>query len=78
MHILSCFIIYIYYLIDNTLISRNQPGFKCGNSCINQFISITHNILKLLDERLEVRGVFLDISKAFSKIWHEGLIYKLQ
>ena len=31
-----------------------------------------------LDEGLEVRGVFLDISKAFDKLCHEGLIYKLQ
>ena len=27
---------------------------------------------------LEVRGVFLDMSKAFNKVWHEGLIYKLR
>ena len=31
-----------------------------------------------LDEVLEVRGVFVDISKAFDKLCHEGLIYKLQ
>ena len=45
---------------------------------MNRLISITHSILNLLDESLEERGVFLDISKAFDKTWHKGLIYKLQ
>ena len=66
------------YLIDNNLISQNQSGFNRGDSCINQLISITHDILNSLDEGLEVRGVFLDISKAFDKVWHKGLNYKLQ
>ena len=65
------------YLIDNNYISQNKSGFKSGDSCITQLVSITGDILNSLDEDLEVRGVFPDISKAFDKVWHDGLIYKL-
>ena len=66
------------YLIENNLITENQPGFKPGDSCINQLLSITRDIYKSLDDGFEIKGVFLDISKAFDKVWHEGLIYKLK
>ena len=66
------------YFIENDLISANQSGFKPGDSCTNQLISITHEIYQSFDDGFEVRGVFLDISKAFDKVWHNGLIYKLK
>ena len=56
------------YLIDNNLISSHQSGFKGGDSCINRFLSITHEIYKSFDEGFEVRGVFLDIFKAFNRV----------
>ena len=65
------------FFTENNLISPNQSGFRPGDSCVNQLLAITHEIYKSFDEGLEVRGVFLDISKAFDKVWHEGLLLKL-
>ena len=66
------------FFIANELIPPNQSGFKPGDSCINQLLSITHKIYKSFDDGYEVRGIFLYISKAFDKVWHNGLIYKLK
>ena len=58
----------------------NQSGFRPSDSYINQLLAITHKIFEAFDcnPSLEVRAVFLDISKAFDKVWHEGLLYKLK
>ena len=55
------------FFTENNLISPNQSGFKPSDSCINQLLSITHEIHKSFDYGLEVQGIFLDISKAFDK-----------
>ena len=68
------------YLEDNNLLNSNQSGFRPGVSCVHQLLSVTHEIYKTFDANpsLEVRGVFLDLSKAFDKVWHDGLMYKLK
>ena len=66
--------------MEEKLLNPNQSGFRPSNSCINQLLVITHEIFEAFDcnPSLEVRSVFLDISKAFDKVWHEGLLYKLK
>ena len=59
------------FFIENELIASNQSGFKTGDSCVNQLMSIKYEIYKSLDEGHEIWGVFLDISKAFDKVWHD-------
>ena len=68
------------FLSQEELLNPNQSGFRPSDSCINQLIAITHEIFEAFDcnSSLEVRSVFLDISKAFDKVWHEGLLYQLK
>ena len=63
---------------ETELISHSQPGFEPGDSCINQLLCITHDIHQSLDNGLETREVFLDVSKAFDQVRHEGLLLKLK
>ena len=77
----SVFIIPLYsYLESNDILSKSQSGFRKGDSCISQLLAITHEIYSNFDAypSLETRGVFLDISKDFDRVWHEGLLYKLK
>ena len=63
------------------LLNPNQSGFYTSDSCINHLLEITNKIFEAFDcnPPLEVRSVFLNISKAFDKVWHENLLsYKLK
>jgi hypothetical protein len=55
-----------------------QSGFRPGHSTISQLTYIIHQIYQCLENGKEVRAVFLDISKAFDRVWHEGLISRLK
>ena len=61
--------------MPNNLITKNQSEFRPGDSTYNQLL-----YHEAFDDpkSLEVCVVFLDISKAFDKVWHDGLIFKLK
>ena len=62
---------------DHKIITSLQSGFVPGDSTVNQLVDIYNTFCKALDEGKEVRAVFCDISKAFDRVWHKGLLYKL-
>ena len=64
---------------DNTILSRHAPvTFVTTLSTITQLIEVYDQLSKAVSQGKEVRIVFLDISKAFDRVWHKGLIYKLR
>ena len=62
------------------MIMNQESGFRPFDSCENQLLSIVHDIYANFDQNptLEMRANFLDISKAFNKVWHERLLFKLE
>ena len=61
------------------LLLVHKSGFRANDFCVDQLLSIVYNIYAAFEEypTLESRGVFLDIAKAFDKVWHEGSFLNL-
>jgi hypothetical protein len=70
---------YLYnYFRENFLISIWQSGFLPGTSTVTQLIEIYDQFCKAVNQGKDIRVVFLDISKAFDRVWHAGLLHKLK
>ena len=67
------------YFKSNKLFTPYQSGLLPVDSCIAQLLSTIHDIQTDFDNSpaVDMRGVFLDILKAFDKVWHIGLLFKL-
>ena len=67
----------ISHLDRHKLLSDNQYGFRSSRSTADILTVITHRVSEALDHGRETRTVALDISKAFDRVWHKGLLHKL-
>ena len=67
-----------HHLRDNNLLSSLQSGFLPGDSTVNQLTYLYNTFCQALDSGKEVRAVFCDISKAFDRVWHAGLLAKFK
>ena len=66
------------YCTENNLLNSRNSGLKPKDSAVNRLVELVHNIESGLNDKEEIGIVFLDISKAFDKIWYEGLLFKLK
>jgi hypothetical protein len=66
------------YIYLKVLITKEQAGFLPSHSTVTQLLEIYDDIVQALDQKHEIQFTFFDISKAFDRVWHPGLIIKLQ
>jgi len=67
----------VSHLESNCLFSDQQYGFRRNRSTADHLTVITERICKALDGCGVARAIALDISKAFDRVWHAGLLHKL-
>ena len=66
------------HLISNNLLYKFQSGFIPGHSTVHQLIEIYYRICMSLDDHCITTLILCDISKAFDRVWHTGLLLKLK
>ena len=67
----------MYHCKENSIISEKQAAYLKGDSTVHQLLYIVHKIRLNWTQNKITQGLFLDVSAAFDKVWHNGLIAKL-
>ena len=65
------------HCMENNVISEKQAAYLKGDSTVSQLSYIVHHIRVNWGIKLITQGLFLDVSSAFDKVWHNGLLAKL-
>ena len=63
-------------LIDS-LLPKEQAGFRRGKSTIDQVVLLTQNIEDSFEAKKKAGAIFVDLTAAYDIVWHRGLTYKL-
>ena len=66
------------HLTENSLLSDKQSGYRPHHSTQLQLAYMTDNLYNSLDKGHDFTAVYLDVTKYFDKIWHQGLLFKCE
>ena len=66
------------FLTYHRLLTESQNGFREARSCVTQLLQLLHSWYSSLEKGDSVDVIFLDFAKAFDKVSHHHLLYKLQ
>ena len=62
---------------DDGILSFLQSEFIPGDSTTNQLTFLYKSFCQALESGKEVRAFFCDVRKAFDRVWHKGILFKL-
>ena len=65
------------HLNANNLLYNKQHGFRSGRSCKTQLLEFTDDVLQIVRDRKQCDTIVMDFSKAFDKVPHDQLLFKL-
>ena len=65
------------HCIENNIITEKQGAYLKGDFTVSQLLYMVHNIKQNWTNQKITQGLFLDVSAAFDKVWHNGLLAKL-
>ena len=74
-HIMSSQI--MNHLESNDVLSTFQHGFRKRRSTVSQLLTTSNDLANYLNKKSQVDGIFLDFTKAFDRVSHTHLLYKL-
>lgn len=60
------------------LLPDHQYGFRRKHNTIEQVHRLVDKINASLERKQYCSAVFLDVSQAFDKVWHDGLLHKIK
>lgn len=64
------------FMFENNLIPNEQFGFRESHSAVHQASRMVFEVHHAFRLSKKIGAVFLDLTKAFDKVWHHGLVAK--
>ena len=65
------------FVNTNNIINKEQSGFQKNKSTYDHLFQLTQSVSQNFNRKHRTAALFLDIDKAFDRVWHDGLRYKL-
>jgi hypothetical protein len=67
-----------FFLESNGILHAAQAGFRRSKCTSDQLVRLQNDILNAANKNIPLLALFFDVEKAFDRVWHRGLLYKLR